>query len=780
MLKYITIFISKTCVLILKLKGYQRLATGPTRSAMAASSKLNNNLQPNSTFPILARKTVSNFKNSHLSRDVIQGTNRVGIANSEARLPVTPFPRLKINITSEDELSSHIQFVFSFQFMSSACGFMSETEKEKIKHRVLNSYNQAQPVYLNSASFQNLLNVLIERLHDDPGNVFVHVLNLKDELKAHREKKSGANHVEIERKEEGNAVNSVSDNVDVNDVNERRIDKLELIMKKLENRIENLSKKELSLEKLNDINSAYVIQEKYVKKFNKAWEIYCKLTSRQAKTGRPLERPLKYSGTRYEELNQQIELFMKKKKNSFPDFCEIHELVKEANSKHNFNLSATAVHACALDIFEDIGKLLKDRRLQDLDQNSMYLCEPEEADPSNTDVELKNQLDSHIKIGQKNLEEVFRKYTDLQESKKLEPEEVCDYESEENNSSNDEETDNLPSGDEDLSETNVSSAENENLDGATNGKSVSDPSSPVVKMEVSEDNLSSVQSESSVSGSPTSVASNPDICIDMAQVSDEKKKSSSQEISLLASNSAKNTVDVSKICVTDVKSLKVEDDFKILNEQANSKTDESDIINIDEDNENENLANKVIQDWIKEGSSGSDQSSKNQDDLNISKKRSLPDSVEHNLNFVNTKKFKANEQKHVISAKKPIHPFAVNRNLNASKLSNNDSQSSSSRKFSPASTSHQAKVQKTASVSDFRFRNKIPKGLTISTVKQSTEIRTSLSKDLKVKRVNVRRTLSFSNSVKTKQDSPKVPKKSFKSGNKKCEEAEPEIITLDD
>ncbi|KAG1660972.1 Inactive dipeptidyl peptidase 10 [Nymphon striatum] len=72
---------------------------------------------------ILARKTVSNFKNSHLSRDVTQGTNIVGMANSEARLPVTLFPRLKINITSEDELSSceefdhhHHYFQFSQEF----------------------------------------------------------------------------------------------------------------------------------------------------------------------------------------------------------------------------------------------------------------------------------------------------------------------------------------------------------------------------------------------------------------------------------------------------------------------------------------------------------------------------------------------------------------------------------------------------------------------------------------------------------------------------------------
>ncbi|KAG1683567.1 Guanylate kinase [Nymphon striatum] len=60
--------------------------------------------------PILARKTVSNFKNSHLSCDVTQGTNIVGIANSEARLTVTLFPRLKINITNGDELSSFFRY----------------------------------------------------------------------------------------------------------------------------------------------------------------------------------------------------------------------------------------------------------------------------------------------------------------------------------------------------------------------------------------------------------------------------------------------------------------------------------------------------------------------------------------------------------------------------------------------------------------------------------------------------------------------------------------------
>ncbi|KAG1705095.1 hypothetical protein GQR58_003887 [Nymphon striatum] len=95
--------------------------------------------------PILARKTVLNFKNSHLSRDVTQGTNRVGMANSEARLPVTLFPRLKINITSEDELSSIIKLNIFFQIQKSEKTVEKKSNKADTSTAISNHEMEAKP-----------------------------------------------------------------------------------------------------------------------------------------------------------------------------------------------------------------------------------------------------------------------------------------------------------------------------------------------------------------------------------------------------------------------------------------------------------------------------------------------------------------------------------------------------------------------------------------------------------------------------------------------------------
>ncbi|KAG1660970.1 Venom dipeptidyl peptidase 4 [Nymphon striatum] len=136
---------------------------------------------------ILARKTVSNFKNSHLSRDVTQGTNIVGMANSEARLPVTLFPRLKINITSEDELSSceefdhhHHYFQICFKSLMYSKYFVMHT---KITLRLFNLFQMY--IYRNNIYYavnvKQALNKNEIQLTQD-GNVGVYFNGIPDWL----------------------------------------------------------------------------------------------------------------------------------------------------------------------------------------------------------------------------------------------------------------------------------------------------------------------------------------------------------------------------------------------------------------------------------------------------------------------------------------------------------------------------------------------------------------------------------------------------------------------
>lgn len=142
------------------------------------------------------------------------------------------------------------------------------------------------------------------------------------------------------------------------------------MFQKLEKKIEKLKEKDMSLDELNDEYSCYILLDKYIKKFSQAWKLYCKLTSRGSGTGRPVQRAIKFngqffyfspniflldvsrywfavflrSGTRFPDVNECIEIFLNKNKNSFPDFCDVLNRVSEVNEQKHLNFRPSQCH----------------------------------------------------------------------------------------------------------------------------------------------------------------------------------------------------------------------------------------------------------------------------------------------------------------------------------------------------------------------------------------------------------------------------------------------------
>lgn len=64
----------------------------------------------------------------------------------------------------------------------------------------------------------------------------------------------------------------------------------------MDRRIKKLRAKELSLDDLENPDSAYVLEDKYIRNFNRAWKQLCKLKNQSSRTGRVIEKKLSCSG----------------------------------------------------------------------------------------------------------------------------------------------------------------------------------------------------------------------------------------------------------------------------------------------------------------------------------------------------------------------------------------------------------------------------------------------------------------------------------------------------
>lgn len=111
--------------------------------------------------------------------------------------------------------------------------FIEESKKEKIHQNIFKSFEAMDPLYLKSKDFKLFLDVISNRIRDDSSNIYVHVLELRNELKAHKHYSFSSS------KKSSTAVASTADVAESTiasksgsrSVDERRIVQLEKIMK---------------------------------------------------------------------------------------------------------------------------------------------------------------------------------------------------------------------------------------------------------------------------------------------------------------------------------------------------------------------------------------------------------------------------------------------------------------------------------------------------------------------------------------------------------------------
>ncbi|KAM4550579.1 death domain-associated protein 6 isoform 2-T3 [Fundulus diaphanus] len=330
---------------------------------------------------------------------------------------------------------------------------------------------KACPDYLCSVEFRNTLGQCLTRAQDNVSKTFVYINELCTVLKQHALKKrqlltkveppaseSGSrqqtpaslkandktrgktseeeDEVKPEEEEKPSASGEQGDGGEENPEAERKarralrkqIAYLENLLKLYNDEIYRLQQAELSLDDMETEDSTYIQEHKLKRKMMKIYEKLCELKGCSTLTGRVIEQRIKYTGTRYPEINKRIERFINSPEahRNPPDYLDILHQVLRANERHNLCLSRKQLNQLAQEAFRETGSRMQERRHLDLVYNfGSRLTDTYKpaTDPALCNPSLMKKLRSNREVALSRLEEVISKYAvkqdDTEENERL-------------------------------------------------------------------------------------------------------------------------------------------------------------------------------------------------------------------------------------------------------------------------------------------------------------------------------------------------------------------------
>jgi len=107
-----------------------------------------------------------------------------------------------------------------------------------------------------------------------------------------------------------------------------------------------------------------------------------------------LKKPIKFDSTEFKEFNKRIQRMINDS-NEFPDYRKVLKNLSLCNQIHNYKLNEAALNHYAKEAFAAIGKLLQERRQEDLYET--YEFYDHGTDPAKADPELRAKLEKNKK-----------------------------------------------------------------------------------------------------------------------------------------------------------------------------------------------------------------------------------------------------------------------------------------------------------------------------------------------------------------------------------------------
>ncbi|XP_075692596.1 death domain-associated protein 6 isoform X3 [Rhinoderma darwinii] len=286
-------------------------------------------------------------------------------------------------------------------------------------------YSKANPSYLSSVEFRNTLGRCLTRVQTKRSKIFVYINELCTALKANSQKRKvilqsqAIQQPAAERAEKLTENDGEAEEVPVKKTgSKRQIRYLENLLRIYSVEIKKLQEKELSLDELEDEDSSYIQESKLKRKLLRIFEKLCEIKDCSSLTGRVIEQRILYRGTRYPEVNRRLEKFINSTRDLFPDYGDVLRVVERANDKHDLGLSRKQMQSMAQDAFRELGNKLQDRRHLDMIYNfGCHLTDSYKSvsDPAQQDTGLARCLRENRNTAVSHLNDIIRKYADLQD-----------------------------------------------------------------------------------------------------------------------------------------------------------------------------------------------------------------------------------------------------------------------------------------------------------------------------------------------------------------------------
>ncbi|KAG7457603.1 hypothetical protein MATL_G00228830 [Megalops atlanticus] len=292
-------------------------------------------------------------------------------------------------------------------------------------------HTKASPEFLSSVEFRNTLGRCLTRAQSGRAKTFVYINELCTVLKQHAAKKRQAV-VTLEPSRGDTGTPEPGDQAEppeeqpstsgqeekkkkASKASRRQIAYLENLLKVYYEEIRRLQERELSLDEMMEEDSGYIQEHKLKRKMMKIYDKLCELKDCSTLTGRVIEQRVRYSGTRYPEINRRIERFINNSdsKLSPPDYNDILQQVQRTNERYSLSLSRKQLSQIAQDAFRETGNRLQERRHLDMIYNfgsHLTDCYKPAGDPAFTDPALARKLRSNREVALSNLDEVITKY----------------------------------------------------------------------------------------------------------------------------------------------------------------------------------------------------------------------------------------------------------------------------------------------------------------------------------------------------------------------------------
>ncbi|XP_058453532.1 daxx-like protein [Malaya genurostris] len=249
-----------------------------------------------------------------------------------------------------------------------------------IQKKLVKYYECVHPDFINSKSFKKTLAAVTADVTAHPDLVYLKLASIVEELNIRRKSR-----------------NSVMTNENVtstgNEKKDNQIRRLNRALYILKKRIAKLEEMEVDFEE--DINSAYMMEERYKKRAFEIYEKICDITGESKHAHRIVRKPVHFDGTHYPEFNRTIQTFVNRT-NTFPDFFDVLKCLQHCNSQYGYRMKRDEMTKIAQDAFIKIGKLLQKRRKTDLYETVSYYT-GSDKDPAIADRKLLEKLEDNKK-----------------------------------------------------------------------------------------------------------------------------------------------------------------------------------------------------------------------------------------------------------------------------------------------------------------------------------------------------------------------------------------------